>query len=259
MLLPWYKTSTIALGANGIALKEKGVPPKTLLHRDLCDQTVNNVIDALLTVSNQIQTQSVRFIVSNHFVRYAVIPWKEGITTRQEWVAFAEHAFRKSYGNVAEQWTVRVALNRYGQSVVASALDHTLVDALQALSLENNWKISAIEPFFMTVLNRTGLQSENTWVLLGEPERVILAQHHRGEWKNFTMINPPSGMEAEQSKQLLLRALSQLKTDARPKQVFTYFAPNLANEIRIDGLNIQSKKMGEDQEKNNSALWMVGI
>jgi hypothetical protein len=153
---------------------------------------------------------------------------------------------------------VRVSLNDYGKQVVACAIDQALIDNLQSIGVENKWQISVIEPLLMTALQNISLENDNTWLLLGEPERVVLAEYHQGDWKSFSMINPPSGTEIEQSQQLLLRQLAQVKASDRPKQVLACLAPQLKGDLHIDTINIKSVHIG-NKNTSNSALWMASI
>ena len=258
MLLPWSKPTTIALGANGIAITPNDEPSKSLVKLDGCYQGVTDLATSLSEVSAEIDANAVNILVSNHFARYLVLPWQEGVVSRQEWVALAEHAFRNSFGPVAEQWEVRVSLNGYGERVVACALDQALIDSLQAIAVENQWQITAIEPLFMTALHQIRLEHENTWLLFGEPERIVLAEYQQGEWESFSMINPPRGMELAQSQQLLMRQLAQVE-GARPKQVLTCLAPQLEGDLRIDGIHVKSLRIGNANKTNNCALWMASI
>ncbi|HSR01524.1 MAG TPA: hypothetical protein VLM20_01920 [Methylophilaceae bacterium] len=258
MLLPWSRSTTVALGANGIAVKVDGEEPKTLVKEEKCYKSSSALTEALVQASKQIEAGVVRFIISNHFVRYISIPWHDGLLARQDWVALAEHEFRKSFGKVAENWEVRVSLNNYGKRTVSCAIDQAFIDNLQLISVENKWQISSIEPFLMTALQNITLENQNTWMLLGEPERVVLVQYDQGDWKNFSVVNPPRGMEIEQSEQLLLRELTQVKESNCPKQVLACLAPELKGNLHIDSLNIKSVHIG-NKNMLNSALWMVSI
>jgi len=258
VLLPWSKSTTIALGANGIAVKVDGEEPKLLVKEENCYKNSSVLTDSLMLVSKQIEAKSVRFIISNHFARYISIPWQDGVVAREEWIALAEHAFRESFGKLVENWEVRVSLKTFGKPVVSCAIDQSLLDNLQLISVENKWKITSIEPFLMTLLPKISIQNTNTWILLGEPERVMLVQYHDGSWQNFNMINPPSGTEIEQSQQLLLRQLTQVEGTNYPRQVLAYLAPELKGNLHIEMLNIQSLHVG-NRNMSNSALWMASI
>jgi len=259
VLLPWSKSTTIALGANGIAIKTHDATPKSLVKLDSCYQNINDLTSSLMDVVDQIDATSVNFLISNHFVRYIVLPWQAGVVSRKEWIALAEHAFRESYGHVAEQWEVRVSLTRYGEQVVACALDQALIDSLHAVAVDNRWHINIIEPLFMTVLQNIRLENEHAWLLLGEPERVLLAEYQDGEWRGFSMINPPVGKEFEQSQQLLIRQLTQTQGSGRPKQILACMAPQLKGDLHIDGIRVQSLRIGDVNKTSNCALWMAGL
>lgn len=258
MLLPWSKRSTIALGANGLAIKHNNALPVVLATADDCYQNAKVMTDALIAVADTVEADAVEFVVSNHFVRYIVLPWQGGVVSRQDWIALAQHAFRKQFGAVAEQWDVRVSLAAYGQSVVACAIEQSLINSLQTIASEQGWQLAVIEPVLMTLMQTLTLQKEKVWVLIGEPERVLLATYIDGEWKSFAMINPPKGLEITQSHQLIKRLLAETTSDEHPTKVLAYVTPQLKGDWTSDAVTIDTVNIGAGTG-TNSALWMLNI
>lgn len=269
--------TTIALATDGIAICESGKTPKLLASANTRYESRAETINALKSVAGKINAKQVRFMISNHFVRYGVLPWQEGIVARQDWLALAQHDFRKRFGAVADQWQVRVSLNGYGKSIAISAIDQALLDDLQALAQTQQWQIVSIEPLLVSILNsKLGSKSatqkytaQNAWLVIAEPERVLLCETNQQEWQRFTQLSPPSGLEAEQATQQILRSIqatTPLDTKLTPnkyREVIAYVAPSLVNPAQqwisdIANLSL-AKTASNHSHQTNSALWMAGL
>jgi hypothetical protein len=265
--------TTIALAADGIAICEEGKTPKLLASANTRYESIADLINALQSVSNKLKATTVRFVISNHFVRYGVLPWQEGIIARQDWLALAQYDFRKRFGAVADQWQVRVSLNGYGKTVAISAIDQALLDDLQALAQAQQWKIVAIEPLLMSILySKKSTQMDlpqNAWFVIAEPERVLLCETSGQEWQRFSQISPPSGDEAQQTKQQILRShqnnslLDTKLTHKKPSEVIAFIAPSLFSQAEAwttDVCNLRIVKAASNHShQTNSALWMASL
>lgn len=122
----------------------------------------------------------VAVILSNHFVRYAVLPWTPSLSSEEEWLALAQHAFASTYGAVAAHWRVHVCSTGYRQPRVACAVDGEVLESLEALP-----RVVSIEPYLMAAFNsrRRALHGKTTWFVLQEPGRLTLSLFAKGAWK----------------------------------------------------------------------------
>ena len=69
----------------------------------------------------------VKITLSNHFMRYTLVPWSETLASAAEEEAYARHCFKQLYGADAEQWELRLSPNRAEQPQLASAVDRRLL------------------------------------------------------------------------------------------------------------------------------------
>lgn len=121
-----------------------------------------------------------RVVVSNHFVRYAVLQWSSALASRAEWQSFAEHSFASVYGDTAREWSVRVSGARPGKPRVACALDATLLARLTGMP-----NVVSIQPHLMAAFNarRRILRERSFWFVVQENGRLTLALVVDGRWK----------------------------------------------------------------------------
>lgn len=163
----------------------------------------------------------VTVVLSNHFVRYAIVPFEAAVTTPGETLALARFHFTKVHGERARDWEVRASEGPHGASRLASAVDAELVAAIRACFPETaKARLVSVQPYLMSAFNlwRAALAKDAAWLLLVEPQRACLAllagrswataQTFRGEFRG------PEDWAALLERQ-------QLRADAAP-------APRLA-------------------------------
>ncbi len=123
-------------------------------------------------------------VLSNHFVRYALIPWSDLLTDQQEELLFAEHTFRQMYGNEAANWEFRVSQNDAGKSQVASAVDKKLLNALRELADKHSISLDSVQPLLMLAYNQSRAQLDRTdaWLVVVEQNYLCLSLLKDGQW-----------------------------------------------------------------------------
>ena len=232
MLRPWFKrTAVLVLGAEGIVLRRAGAQDIRLISSSVEPYTGERLLDELHKQAGELGLQRVHFILSNQFARYAVLPWQPDVYAMQDWLALAVHQFRKQFGTVAESWELRVALQGYGKPAVACALDRELVERLLLLSAESGWTVQGIEPALMTVFNRhrNHLAKVTQWLLLAEPQRLLLAHLTGDVWQNFYIDSPLAGEEPTAGQRMVERTI-RLQGGERPSAIACFGPATLLSD-----------------------------
>lgn len=95
-------------------------------------------------------------VLSNHFMRYALLPWSDVPVSEDEEMSYARHTFRQAYGDAAESWELRLSPGRIGQ------------------------------PHLMTAYNacRPSFGGKSAWFALLEPGSLCLALLRHGSWES---------------------------------------------------------------------------
>ena len=123
----------------------------------------------------------VHVVLSNHYVRYAVLPWSKALASDDDWQAFALHSFQSTYGaGVAANWHIKVSRAGAKRARVASAVDASLVDALRDVP-----GVASIRPYLMNAFNvrRRSLGKGTWWFVLQEAGRLVISRLVNGEWQ----------------------------------------------------------------------------
>jgi len=144
---------------------------------------------AIATLKNMEWTKPCRVtvVLSNHFVRYAVIPWSDGLSTPAEEEAYLRHHFAKIHGERAKGWSLRASEAPRGALRLASAIDTALVEALRtALPKNGKAKLVSVQPELMEAANRwrQAIPAAGAWLVLAESERACIALHAAQGWRS---------------------------------------------------------------------------
>lgn len=114
----------------------------------------------------------VTVVLSNHFVRYAVLPGEDSAATAEETAALARFHFAKIHGDRAKAWDVRVSEG------LACAIDTALLEGLKSCFAETKARLVSVQPALMAAYNRARgrVPREGAWVILAERGRTCLAR-----------------------------------------------------------------------------------
>lgn len=153
MSLLWPERLTFALGAGDDALQELARKVAGLRRR------------AEVTV-----------VLSNHHVRYAVVP-RGGAATPEEEMALARFHFTRIHGERAKGWEVRVSEG------LACAIDAALLQDIRAL-FKGKARLVSVQPSLMHAYNgaRRKIPREGAWLVLAEKGRTCLARLAAQGW-----------------------------------------------------------------------------
>lgn len=141
-------------------------------------------LSAYLTASPQWRGAELRIVVSNHFVRYALIPWSDDLSNEKEHLLLARRHFAQTHGPVAKNWAIRMSLDRPGDCHVASAMDEALVNQLTLIAEACQMKLVRVEPLLMAAFNRwqQDFREEAQWFVMVEDGMLCGALVGRDRW-----------------------------------------------------------------------------
>lgn len=113
-------------------------------------------------------------VLSNHYVRYAVLPSSKALRSGADWHAYARHVLEATYGTAVGGWEIRVSER------VAAAVDAALLEELRAIPT-----LRSVQPYLMAAFNarRGRLRAKSAWFVVQEPGRLTLALLQEESWK----------------------------------------------------------------------------
>ncbi|MGE5320340.1 MAG: hypothetical protein ACM3KD_09180 [Hyphomicrobiaceae bacterium] len=138
-------------------------------------------------------------ILSNRFVRYAIVPWRPELADADEELAFARHCFAKTYGDGGPQWELRVSQESGAHPRLACAVDTELLDALRAVFGRTRIPLRSIQPHLMAAFNafRGTLRRRSAWFALLEPGNLCLVLLRQGHWQGLRSVRIGDAWQAE--------------------------------------------------------------
>jgi len=132
-----------------------------------------------------------QIVLSNHFVRYALVPWHDGLVNKDERQAYLRHSFQLAYGDSAKGWDLRMSDNRVQRTALASGVEQGLLLHLQQTFEGLGLNVNGIHPHLMVAINQLR-QQENYyayWFVLVENGRLCIALIQDGNWLSVKTCN----------------------------------------------------------------------
>lgn len=190
----WTERVEIALAPQKIALLRRHRLTGKVLHSTTLDCEPSDdtaapwqgALAALLRAVNEPRWQHAPadVVLSNHFVRYAIVASAAGVTSATEEAALVAHRFNSIFGNIAQTWAIRTSPAGADQ-LIAAAIDQTLLSSLDDLMQIADLNLISTEPLLMTAFNRLRqrMHGEPFWYVMIEPGKACLAGLSGQAWR----------------------------------------------------------------------------
>lgn len=246
MSLLWRKRLRIALAPDGVAAVLLARGRKPAVEKKLAwacrpgrsdTHPWQAAIRALSEGIGELQAKGAdaTIVLSNHFVRYALLPWSDQVTGAEERQAIARISFEKYFGSAAGGWSVRLSDDAYGRPSLASAVDMPLPEAIVQACHGAGLKPFSVQPYLMSVFNqyRRQLTAPNTCLVVAEPRRIGILMAGAGGW--FAVRTLPLRQDFSQELVPLVRRELLLAGLPAPSRIYLH-APGGMTVPAAEGL-----------------------
>ncbi|MDV6343931.1 hypothetical protein [Nitrosomonas sp. Is37] len=144
--------------------------------------------------------------LSNHFVRYVVVPPQQEITNSAELLAYANFSMREVFGERVDSWVVSISDEDPYQGTVCAAIARNLYNEFEALASRHRIKLKQIEPYLTAAFDQwcRSFNDKRFWFVVIEPGRLCMILFSNSEWKGIRNQRIVHSIETE-----LLAALEQ--------------------------------------------------
>jgi hypothetical protein len=189
----WRDEIGIYVAPHKLALTRlaRGVHPKTAGAANWTNDLIQDAhwtgalaaLDALLAKSDW-QGALARIVLSDHWVRYAMVPYSAALGGSAERLAHARHVLTGIYGEIVAEWTVTLANGRPGQAQVVCAVPTALLEELHAMLARHKIPLRSLQPQLVCAYNhwRAQLPDGGAWFVSIEQGSLAAARLGRGGW-----------------------------------------------------------------------------
>jgi hypothetical protein len=205
-------------------------------------------------------------VLSNHFVRFLVLPWNEAILSGAEKMALVQHRFDEVYGEASADWDFRLSEGSFGAASIACAIPQKLLSQLKAIFENSSLRLKLVQPYLMTAFNacRRELGKEPTWFVLAERDNICVGLLHKGHWSSIRLRHVVTDW-FEEAMLMLEREALLAKDGSKFSKVFV-LAPETSGLIRvkrepwtINQLNLNTPLEISPAEMPNYAMAAAGM
>ena len=172
-------------------------------------------------------------IISNHYMRYCLIPAPPLSMPGADVLALMQHCFRGIYGDVVDDWQIRANPLPGGGDVVACAVDRALMEGLKAAAGKAGLRLVSAQPYFMNGYNATCRRIDNAAACFVQVEsgRIILGVIRDKNWLGLRAVTASSEWQDELPAHIDREILLAGWEDANPT-VFLH-VPEAAQSIKL--------------------------
>ncbi|HEV2008957.1 MAG TPA: hypothetical protein VGQ88_09580 [Burkholderiales bacterium] len=166
-------------------------------------------------------------VISNHFVRYAMVPWSEHLVSDDEKRAWVKHHFVELYGELPGATEYRWSEERPDTACVATAVDGEFIAEIRAAFEPASLRLRSVQPYLMAVFNRWKQHAKGNaaWILVAETGRACIAAVANGEWRTIT--SKKIGLDWQAELPLALGRELLLADDTSAPTVILAYAPDV--------------------------------
>ena len=158
----WRDEIGIFLGPTKVVLARmrRGIRPKCIAEQGVSVEAVNSgdwqpTLESLRQqVANELwQDANVRVVVSDNWMRYAILPWSIDLTGPEERLSHARLILGKTYGDVADGWSVSLSDNPPRTTTVISAIPTALLEEIQSALSDYKLRMISLQPHLIVAYN----------------------------------------------------------------------------------------------------------
>ncbi|HEY7377716.1 MAG TPA: hypothetical protein VH542_03420 [Steroidobacteraceae bacterium] len=136
------------------------------------------------------QAANVRVVLSDLWVRYAIVPWSDELHGNAERLTHARYALADIYGDLVADWTVRLSDPVPGKAQVACAMPTTLFTELSDLIEQRGLHLLSLQPQLIAAFNRwrERLPESGAWFVSIEEGALAAARLAPGGWDRVHVV-----------------------------------------------------------------------
>ena len=114
-------------------------------------------------------------VVSNHFVRYQLLPWESIVACKGDTQALAQARLQLAFGDAAAGWQVLADAPRFRSASLAAAIDGQLLASAREIAAAAGLQIASIRPHLLAARQCHPVKNTGAgWFAVFEPGRLTV-------------------------------------------------------------------------------------
>lgn len=203
MSLSWHDRYVAVLAPDRVALvrRRRGrALPDLNLDAPCVPAGPEGAVAALATLARrpELGRGDLTLLLSSHFVRYLLVPWRAEVKSPEEFDAFAGICCDRTYGDDPSRRILRISRERGGKPRLAAALEADFLAALREALTGSRLRLFSVQPYLAAAFNRLGaaFRRKNFLFLVAEPTRACLLAALDGGWNSVRSGSTEDSPEA---------------------------------------------------------------
>lgn len=175
--------------------------------------------------ANDTGKAEVTVVLSNHFVRYALMPFSEDVTSRAEEQTLAQILFESIYGDWAKQWQFQIGEGGYGEARLVAGVDSMLLNRIGDVMAAHSLRLRGVAPYLVSAFNRfhERIQEDSGLFAVAEPGQLAVIAFRSGQISGVRRVPLNGGLE-ELLPNLLQREMLTSGLDMETVPVYLHIA-----------------------------------
>lgn len=157
----WRDEIGVYLSARRLCLVRmgRGIKPQLLREEQQTIETETAGWDTVLAaLSRQLAAAEwsnarVRAVIGDQWVRYAVVPWSDSLSSAAEQMGHARELLVGIFGDVLADWKVSLSEAPPGETRLACAMPNALLEALHTVVGDHGQKLVSVQPQLIAAYN----------------------------------------------------------------------------------------------------------
>lgn len=272
MLPLWRDRLQIFLAPDRVTVSvlSKGIKPRLVSSRHLVcrpahsDESVwNPALEALLVLLGEVNVRGeASVVISNHFVRYQLIPASDDLSSVEEEEAYVSFHFSEVYGAVVEQWALRWGQGLALAPQIATAIDQSLLSSLDEIFKSATIHLVSLQPYLMAAFNRVRNLTSGSLAsyILVEEGRALIGLLKGQEWMALRAVKLGSDWLSELPR-LIEREFQVAGVESEQGQMLLCVPRHVdKSRFMISGWTVKFEMMSPETllQKNSQALPSAG-
>jgi hypothetical protein len=216
--LLWRDEVSLHFGSHGATLtrRKRGLQPQVILEKAVVvtEGTPGDWSQALSAVRKELEGHewrqaNARVVVADHWVRYAVVPWRSELTDDAERLAHGRLILRQIYGDEMGGWTMQLGQTVTGCAQLVCAIPTGLLSDVNAMLQQSALRLVSLRPHLVDAFNRwrSRIPDSGSWFVTVDDGCLAAARLDGDNWVEVHRIRVGCDWAADLNR---LRALERL-------------------------------------------------